>query len=99
MDTYFCIVTSLNRTHTMAILSRIENLLIGASNRKSVSNPSNSGWELVDLGDIVIHIMTGQQRQFYDLESLYSTAEVIPLTYRIENDFEHACKNKKTQNY
>lgn len=33
----------------------------------------DSDWTLVDLGSIVVHIMTAQARQFYDLEGLWSS--------------------------
>jgi len=29
-------------------------------------------WVLVDLGDVIVHIMQRQVRQYYDLESLWS---------------------------
>ena len=39
-----------------------------------VEGQNNSEWVLVDLGDIIVHLMMAATRQFYDLESLWQVA-------------------------
>ena len=34
-------------------------------------------WILVDLQDIIVHILLAEQREFYQLEKLWNTAEAI----------------------
>lgn len=38
---------------------------------------ATSGWMLLDLGNIVVHVFSTAERDFYQLESLWSAAPVV----------------------
>lgn len=46
----------------------------------------DSDWTLVDLGSVVVHIMTPQAREFYDLEGLWSSPEALKALAVIPKD-------------
>ena len=41
-------------------------------------NP-DSGWILMDYGEVLVNVMTESAREYYDLESLWANGEPIPL--------------------
>ena len=45
-----------------------------------VEGEIDSGWILVDCGDVVINIMRQEQREFYDLEGLWGADTFINKT-------------------
>ena len=48
---------------------------------------ADSGWILLDYGDVMVHVMTPRSRLFYDLEGKWKHAEEMDLTHiLIPND-------------
>jgi len=63
--------TSLGAKHTEALLNHLKREL---KPEEEFSGVEESGeWIAVDLGDVLIHIMTPENRAKYDIESLLNT--------------------------
>ena len=77
---YFLIVTGNSTTQVKAIADNIEEKLPGLGLPiLRIEGLPEARWVLVDCGDIVIHIMTPDTRDFYNLERLWGDAEVVSL--------------------
>ena len=37
----------------------------------------DSGWLLIDYGDVIVHIFGAAERDYYQLDSLWSTAKTV----------------------
>ncbi|WP_455756847.1 ribosome silencing factor [Sulfurimonas sp.] len=67
---YAIIASSLGSRHTAALLDHLKN---GIKPDENFNNVDESGdWIVVDLGDILIHIMTPEYRVKYDMETFLS---------------------------
>lgn len=70
---FFIIVTVTSRTHMDGLERHIKDFcceneldIIGCSRKDN-----DDEWRLIDLGSIIIHLMTSAAREFYDLERLW----------------------------
>jgi ribosome-associated protein len=72
---FFVIVTVSSTTHMNGLerhikeFCREEKVEIFGSSRKQADDQ----WRLIDLGSTIIHLMTADTREFYDLERLWRT--------------------------
>ena len=70
------IATANSNRHVISVSEKlVEALKENKINIIGVEGERDSGWILVDCGDVVINIMRREQREFYDLESLWGENE------------------------
>lgn len=43
----------------------------------AIEGNAETGWLLVDFGDLIIHIFAPEQREYYDLEGLWHEAHIV----------------------
>ncbi|MER3496091.1 MAG: ribosome silencing factor [Chloroflexota bacterium] len=68
---YFVVCSGLNDRHVDAISDRVSELMREVKERPIRMSGERSGWILQDYGDVILHVMREEQRQFYDLEALW----------------------------
>lgn len=69
---YFVVCTARNNRHANSIIDEIDDLAAFEGIEvvsKSVSK--ESGWLLIDIGSIVVHVFVNEERAKYNLESLW----------------------------
>ena len=67
---YAIIASSLGQKHTLALLDHLKKDL---KPEETFNNVDESGdWIVIDLGDILIHLMTPEYRIKYDMETFLS---------------------------
>ncbi|MCQ2613258.1 MAG: ribosome silencing factor [Treponemataceae bacterium] len=77
---YFVIVTVNSSAHWQGLYKYVKDyskeneLEIHVPNRKT---PDGDDWNLIDLGPIVVHLMSAEARSFYDLEKLWHAGEKL----------------------
>ena len=43
----------------------------------TIEGEPETGWLLVDFGDLIVHVFMPEQREYYDLEGLWNSAHVV----------------------
>jgi ribosome-associated protein len=77
---YFLLVTGNSVIQVKAIANHFEEKLpeIGIPVLRVEGLPEAT-WVLIDCGDLVVHVMTPETREFYNIERLWGDAEVMSL--------------------
>ncbi len=73
---FFVIATGTSTTHVQSLADNLEELLSEEGFEMHHKEGFRSGrWILLDYYDIVIHIFSKEEREFYNLERLWADAE------------------------
>jgi ribosome-associated protein len=75
---YFVICTGSNPRQIQAITSAIEDKLDEARiPMRGREGSADTGWVLLDYGDIIVHVFGPMEREFYRIERLWSGAPTV----------------------
>ncbi|MBN2160865.1 MAG: ribosome silencing factor [Spirochaetes bacterium] len=75
---YFLITTGNSRVHCRAMARELEKFMHENGWRVRNRPDHESGWIILDFGELIVHIFTQELREYYQLDKLWGDAEVIP---------------------
>lgn len=75
---FFVVCSGNSDRHVDSIAERVAEKLQVVDAKPIRVEGARSGWILQDYGDVILHVMREEQRQFYDLEELWLSAKPDP---------------------
>jgi ribosome-associated protein len=76
----FLIASARNERNAQAVADEIEDKMIEAGAKPLRREGKSEGrWILLDFGDVVAHVFTEEDRQYYSLERLWKDCPVVAL--------------------
>ena len=77
---YFLVCSGRSTTHVRTIIEGIREELKEAGTRPlHAEGTPESGWVLLDYGDVLMHVFLEETRAYYALERLWGDAPSVPL--------------------
>ena len=75
---YMVIATGTSNRHVQSSEDKVVETLRGHGVRRvGIEGKQLGDWVLIDFGDVVVHVMREQTRDFYNLEKLWSDAKRV----------------------
>lgn len=75
---YFVVCSGTSDRHIDSIADRVSEKMATVKSKPIRTEGARSGWVLQDYGDVLFNVMREEQRQFYDLETLWRTMQANP---------------------
>lgn len=73
---YFVLCTTRSTRQTRSLAESLNDLAKKAvGNKGRIEGSQRSSWMLMDLGNVVVHVLTEEAREFYALDSLWEDAD------------------------
>ena len=76
----FLLASGSNDRHVHAIVDAVDEAMQSAgAKRRTREGFADAHWVLVDYGDVVVHVLQNEDREFYSLERLWKDCPLIDL--------------------
>lgn len=75
---YFIVCSGTSDRHIESIADRVAEYMLAHGVKPVRSGGERTGWVYQDYGDVLFHVMREEQRQFYDLETLWTSMQRSP---------------------
>jgi len=77
---YFVVCSGRSTTHVSSIVDAIREAMKAADVRRlHAEGAPESGWMLLDYGDVLVHVFLEDTRVYYALERLWGDAPSVPM--------------------
>jgi ribosome-associated protein len=86
MTDYFFICSGNSSTHIRTIVDKVNEAMKHSAGMPGIriEGYDAAQWVLMDYGDVVVHVMTPEQREYYHLEEFWKEARHVPLQPMLE---------------
>ena len=81
---YFVIVSGTSNTHVKALADEVEYELTQKGIEPHHIEGRATGWILLDYSSVLVHVFTGETREYYNLERLWQDARTIDISDIVE---------------
>lgn len=77
----FVICTANNPSQVDSIIDSVENTtrIKGGENPAAIAGRENALWVAMDYGNVMVHVFTKETREYYDIDNLWSDAEITQI--------------------
>ena len=75
---FFIVCSGTSDRHVESIADRVAEEMAKIKSKPVRTEGERSGWVLQDYGDVVFNVMREEQRQFFDLETLWKSMQRSP---------------------
>lgn len=77
---YFVVCNGTSNTHVKALADEVEYEMDKKGITPAHIEGRATGWILLDYGEVLVHIFTKESREFYNLERLWTDAELADIS-------------------
>lgn len=75
---YMVVATATSKRHALSMADKLyEAAKKHDAKPLGIDGQNDSEWILIDLGDVIVHIMLAEARKFYSLEKLWTVTQTV----------------------